>query len=63
MGTVQQLHVEVKGCIDPNRVPDSAIEAGCRVLYQSIQLLFRQPGIQKEYEEWLAHYQREVNPG
>ncbi len=45
--------------IDPSEIPDAEFDTACRVLDDSVRLLFRQPGIEKEYNEFLKKYEEE----
>jgi len=42
--------------IDSSEIPDAEFDTACRVLDDSVRLLFRQPGIEKEYNEFLKTY-------
>ena len=39
--------------INPNKIPDADYNVGCSVLASSVRNYFEQPGVKKEYEDWL----------
>lgn len=38
--------------MDISAIPAAELEAGCRVLREAIQHLFRQPGVKEDFERW-----------
>ncbi len=38
-------------------ISETDFEIGCRVLDESVRLLFRKPGIEEEYQEFLKTYE------
>ena len=39
--------------INPDEIPQTDYDIGCSILVSCIRRFFEQPGIRKEYEEWL----------
>ena len=44
--------------IQVDKIPDSTMQCGCRILNAAIRNYFKQPGIREEYEKWKAERQK-----